>query len=289
MKKILKYSMFIWIGILLFGCTVDSYDETGILNLSDVSAGREAEEYGRQMGDNLRYVVTQMNKNGDDFGDLTKVKTAIVKYMSQYTHDKSLSVEDLDNTLHGRRHLTPVQLFFLEKIREAQGKSRTANEFMQSLKEIIGEIQATVPEIQQRNLLKATVALYYLVKETDALLKEGLMPVDLKRPQHIRLRSGGESEGYWAALLAGTCVIASDIGAGLLAALETLAAAAGSCLLVVAGCLLLTGDTEQEGTNAYCQKKFLNCYSPIWDGCAICLQFCQGNGYWPPYSSHKCS
>jgi hypothetical protein len=114
----------------------------------------------------------------------------------------------------------------MEKIREAQSLSRTADEFMLSLKEIIKEIQATVPEIQQRNLLKATVALYYITKEIDLLLKEGLMPVDLKQLQHIRLRSENETENIWA----GACVIASDIGPAILSALESMAAAAGSTL-----------------------------------------------------------
>jgi hypothetical protein len=55
------------------------------------------------------------------------------------------------------------------------------------------EIQATVPEIQQRNLLKMTAALYHLVKETDLLQKEGLMPVDLEQFQRIRLRLGNSA------------------------------------------------------------------------------------------------
>jgi hypothetical protein len=284
MKKIFNYSIFVWISILLLGCSTDSYDEAG---LSDIPAGREAEEFGKQLGDNLRLVVTQMNKNGDDFGDLAKIKTAIVKYMPQQTHVKSISVEDLDRTLQGGYHFTPVQITFLEKIREAQSKSNSANELMQHLKEIIKEIQATVPEIQQRNLLKMTVALFYITKEMDSLLKEGLMPVDMKQPQHIRLRSGSESNGYWAALWAGTCVVASDVGAAILAGLEVIAAAAGYCLLIVGACLLLTGDTDQTG-GAYCQRKFENCYSPIPDGCGICLQFCQTQGYWPPVSTHQC-
>lgn len=38
----------------------------------------------------------------------------------------------------------------------------------------------------------------------------------------------------------------------------------------------------------YCQSKFRRCYSPILMG-SICLQFCLTQGYWPPYSTHKCS
>ncbi|MDR2774094.1 MAG: hypothetical protein LBC19_05020 [Tannerella sp.] len=286
MKKIFNYSIFVWISILLLGCSTDSYDETG---LSDIPAGREAEEFGKQLGDNLRFVVTQMNKNGDDFGDLAKIKTAIVKYLPQQTRVKSISVEDLDRTLQRGYRFTPVQITFLEKIREAQSKSSSADEFMQHLKEIIKEIQATVPEIQQRNLLKMTVALFYITKEMDSLLKEGLMPVDLKQPQYIRLRSGSESDGYWAALWAGVCVSASDIGASVLAGLEVMASAAGYCLIAVAGCLLLTGDTEQSGER-YCSKMYSRCMDKggsntyFYNGssqCNNCRVTCESQGYWP--------
>ena len=259
MEKTLSYILITGMSVLLFGCTVDSYDETGITGISGASIRKEAEAFGKQMADNLRHVVTQMHKNGDDFRDLAKIKTAVAKYVSQYANTPSLSVEELDGTLRDRHQLTPVQYVFIEKIRDAQAASRTAGEFMQYLKEITEEIQATVPEIQQRNLLKTTAALFYLTKEIDSLLKEGLMQVDLKQPRHIRLRSGSETDGYWAALWMGTCVIAGDIGAEVLAVLEGMASVAGVAILVVAGCLLLTGDTEQTG-EIYCQKEFEDCY-----------------------------
>ncbi|MDR0368667.1 MAG: hypothetical protein LBH82_05955 [Bacteroidales bacterium] len=290
MMKFFKYSIYIWISILLSGCSTDFYDEVG---LSDISTEREAEEFGKQMGDNLRFVVTQMNKNGDDFGDQAKIKTAIVRYFSQQTHVKSISVEDLDRTLQGDYHFTPAQIIFLEKIREAQAKSSSANELMQYLKDIMKEIQATVPEIQQRNLLKMTIALYYITKEMDLLLKEGLMPVNLKQPQHIRLRSGGESSGFWATLLGGMCISVSDIGAAILADLEVLAASAGYCLVAAAGvvCLLFTaGDTPVDRlSDADCESLTLACINNPWKyvngervrkECSVCRQYCLNHHRW---------
>ena len=120
------------------------------------------------MAASLRHVATQMNKNCDDFGDLEKIKAAIAKYLPQDAQAQPLSTEELDGMLQEKYQLTPVQAAFLEKIQEAQAESRTANEFMQRLKEIMEEVQATVPAIQQRNLLKTAAALYYLTREIDS-------------------------------------------------------------------------------------------------------------------------
>lgn len=287
MKKISSYTVILLVGFLLFGCTADSYDEMDITGISDTSIKEDAEKFGKQMAGNLRYVVTQMNKNGDDFDDLTKVKTVVAKYVSQYTNTPSISVEELDGIVRDKYYLTPVQLVFLEKINDAQAKSHTANEFMQYLKKIIEEIQATVPEIQQRNLLKMTVAMYYLTKEIDSLLKEGLMPVDLKQPQHIRLRS--DTEGFWASLWAGACVATSAVGAELLAALEGMAFAAGVTITIVGACLLLTGDTDNMLSDAECEAMATACVNNPWKyvngewvrkECSNCRWYCLTNHKW---------
>jgi hypothetical protein len=287
MKKMSSYILILGVGFLLFGCMADSYDEMDITGgISDATIEAEAEEFGRQIAGNLRYVVTQMNKNGDDFGDLTKVKTAVAKYASQYTNT-SISVEELSGTLRGRHALTPVQYVFLEKINDAQAASRTANEFIQYLKEIIEEIQATVPEIQQRNLLKMTVAMCYLTKEIDLLLKEGLMPVDLKQPQHIRLRSdSNEAEGYWAAIWAGTCIIAGDIVPSVFSILEGMASVAGMALWAAAGCLLLTADTE---INKVSVNECIDYYADhcISGPCDDCLHYCRAQGRLDPRCTYN--
>jgi hypothetical protein len=260
-------------GFLMQSCRneIDIYDDT---DLSNVSIDPEAEEFGRQMADNLRYVVTCMNKNGDDFSDLAKIKAAILKYYPQHDPVQSLNIEGFENAGRKKYHYTPVQLTFLEKIKDAQVKSRTANEFMLSLKKIIKEIQATVPEIQQRNLLKSTVALYYLTKETDLLLKEGLIPVNLKHPQHIRLRS--DAEGFWASLWAGACVATDVVGAELLATLEGMAFAAGVAITIVGACLLLTGDTD----NILSVDECIDFYADhcISGPCGDCLHYCRVQG-----------
>jgi hypothetical protein len=93
-----------------------------------------------------------------------------------------------------------------------------------------------------------------------------------------------ESNGYWAALWAGACVIASDVGAAILAELEVMAVTAEYCLAVAAGCLLLTADTD-----VYCQNKYNACMeTPLGDNgtrggstmCGKCLEFCLAQGYW---------
>jgi len=271
-KNFLKYSVFLCISVLLYGCTINSYDET---DLSDLSVGQEIEEYGKQMGKTLQIIVTQMNKNGDDFSNLTSIKTAIIKYHPQNMFARPISIEEFDESLQRKPLLTPVQLDFLRKIDEIQAKSRSANEFMLHLKGIIKEIQTTVPEIQQKNLLKMTASLYYLIKEMDLLLKEGLMPVDLNQPLFIRLKSDGEVNGFWSSLWAGACVIASNVGSTTLYALEGLAFASGVTLALVGSCLLLSGDTKrmtlQECIDFYAD----HCVS---GPCGDCLHYCRAQG-----------
>lgn len=287
MKNILRYALFLGINILAFGCTTDSYEEPFTTELSEVSIRAEDEEFGKQMAASLRHVATQMNKNGDGFGDLEKIKAAIAKYMPQDAQAQSLSTEELDGMLQEKYQPTPVQAAFLEKIQEAQAESRTASELMQHLKAIMEEIQATVPAIQQRNLLKTAAALYYLTREIDLLLKEGLMPVDLQQPQHIRLRSGNnEVNSYWSALLAGACVNTGSMGAEILATLRAMASAASVYLTLLGGCLLLTGDTRGSLSDAACLALSKKCVDQRWKPngermeCSICYGYCIANHRW---------
>jgi hypothetical protein len=152
--------------------------------LPDVST--ETEEYGKQFAENLRFVVTQMHNNTDDFSNMENIKSAVTKYLSvnmSGSGSKSISVEDVDKALETRAqyvtNLTPLQIAFREKIDEARVSSRSSKEFLGHLNIIMREIKNTVPEIQQRNLLKATATLYYVVKELDALIEDGLMPVNI--------------------------------------------------------------------------------------------------------------
>jgi hypothetical protein len=290
MKQFLKFSICFWISILLSGCSADFYEEPDLSNVARL----EAEEFGKQMGDNLRHIVTQMNKNGDDFTDLAGVKAAVAKYSSA----KSISTEDIDKSLQRSVQLTPVQLAFLEKISDAQAKSGSTNEFLQRLKGIMEEIQATVPEIQQRNLLKMTAALYHLVKEMDLLQKEGLMPVDLAQAQHIRLRSGSESSSKWAMFWAGAALAINNIGAMLLAELTAAAATVGGYLLIIAGTVALAGvagvviagDTPINWLSSQdCTNKYVHCVNvekrPSWV-CDACRQYCVGQHVWDCPRTH---
>jgi hypothetical protein len=61
----LRLAGIVFCGFLVQGCSneIDVYDNT---DLSNVSIEQEAEEFSRHMADNLRYVVTCMNKDGDD-------------------------------------------------------------------------------------------------------------------------------------------------------------------------------------------------------------------------------
>jgi hypothetical protein len=211
---------------------------------------------------------------------------------------KPLSVEDIDLEMEKRSlylsDLIPVQIAFMSKIEEARASSKSAKEFLTHLKNIINEIQTTVPEIQQRNLIIPTVALYHITKEIDALTKEGLMPIDLSKPQFIRLRSGGES--IWGSVWNGVCTGASYAWMGLVYVGEQVVTIAGytynaskyvlggSIALVIGGCLLLQGDT------GFCTDRYVDCIqkggpntvpNAGYTKCERCRIFCVSHAYWP--------
>jgi hypothetical protein len=270
------------------------------------NVSEEAEKYGKQVAENLRYVVTQMHNNKENFNDMESIKSAVAKHVPVNMHGsvaKSLSVADIDKTMEKRSmyRLTPVQTTFMEKIEEARASSLSVKEFLTRLKSITNEIKTTVPEIQQRNLIRATVTLYYVTKELNALIEEGLMPVDLTKPQFIRLRSGGE--GFWSSAWNSVCAAPSllwvgmvYVGEGLTYAGEVILTAgeiviASDLAFILIACSLFQSDAD------FCADHYESCINkggpntyPNSGGqygqtkCDQCRSFCMSHGYWPSSS-----
>src|SRR5690606_17274017 len=125
----------------------------------------------------------------------------------------------------------------------------------------------------------------------ERLREEGLMPPAGSLVGGIpRLKSGNENGGdgectfieSLAAIAVGTEIFIN----GVKYVVEQSIYSAARALWMVTACLLLQGDTSHR---QFCNLKFQSCYSPIPDGCSICLQYCltQG-GVWPPVSTHQC-
>lgn len=190
--------------------------------------------------------------------------------------------------------LTQIQLEFIDRIINECDKSKSYPDLAERLININKDIYIDVPEIQQERLFTITAVLYYGFKEIQNLEEQGLMPrTPQSNMQYLRLKSGNNESG---GSFGGTCRQISAyvwnlaVGAiyytGEVVVEVSSTIVAGAALLLVVLCI--PGDTPQYKEECY--RRFRNCYSPIPDGCGICLQYCLSQGgVWPPYSSHKCS
>jgi hypothetical protein len=187
--------------------------------------------------------------------------------------------------------LTDIQLKFIQRIIKESGESKSYQDLSERLIRINEDIYSEVPTIQQERLFNVTAVLYYGINEIQYLEKQGQM---LRTPhddiQRVRLKSGSESGGgiggSCSTFLATTWAIAigEPIPAGEIVA---------SVITIIVGGILLyeiiTCSGSNSDTSDYCLERYEDCYSPIYNGCSTCLQFCNTQGYWPPYNTHQCN
>jgi hypothetical protein len=173
-------------------------------------------------------------------------------------------------------------------MRNAQAQSNTTNEFLSRLEDIMAEIKETVPEIQQRNLLKVTATMYYLAKETDLLLKEGVLPVNWQYVRPIRLRSGSEHGNNSLAGLGDLALYCPNWlnviwSVALSEPTPYGEAIATTITLGYAVYTIYCMATLSSTNNVDCSSKYSECINsgsmPSWK-CYDCLRYCQGQHVW---------
>jgi len=290
------------ISVLLQGCSMDD----DVLNPSRVDKANfpsVSEEYGKAVAGKLREMVTSLNELGVDYSDadnspefkqrfyedLNKaISPDVLRSVNSITQTQ-MSPDAFANKIS---NLTEIQIEFVERIIKECGESTSYEDLSKRLIVINKDISAAVPEIQQERLFNVTAVLYYGVNEIRNLEKQGQMiptPYNAVRP--MRLKSGDESGGgpscrkFLAAVW--TIAVGEPTPAGEIVASVITVYVAGVLMYEVITCTKTSEDDQS--TYAYCQERFRNCYSPIHDGCSVCLSFCLAQGYWPPYSTHKCS
>jgi len=299
MKKIFFYIFSI--SVLLQGCSMED-DVLNPTQVNDADFPSVSEEYGKAVAKELRGIVTSLNELGVDYSDADSSPEFKDRFYGNLNQTMPPSLLRSTNAISQTqmspevfiekvKNLTELQIRFIERIIEECGESTSYDDFSKRLLAINKDISSSVPEIQQERLYNITAVLYYGMGEIENLEKQGqMLSTPYNGVQPVRLKSGNESGGGWGAscrkFLATVWVIAvgEPTPAGEIVA---------SVITVVVGGILLyevvTCAKNNQSNYEYCQQRFRNCYSPIFDGCSICLQYCLVQGSWPPYSTHQCS
>jgi hypothetical protein len=266
-----------------------------------------ADNYGKAVAKEFRNTVESLNKMGVNYSnannsaafrekfyeDLCKVNPIMVN-----NKDVVNSWPQINPTVFAEkiRNLTNIQLKFIQRIIKECDDSKSYQDLSQRLVKINDDIYSEVPEIQQERLFNITAVLYYGINELQKLEKQGqMLSTPQNNAQRVRLKSGEPESG---ANISGSCrsflatvwviAIGEPTPAGeIVAAIVTV----GILLYEITVCgseSSSNNNNNNDDDDDYCQSRFVACYSPIYDGCSQCLQFCKQQGYWPPYSTHQC-
>jgi hypothetical protein len=272
----------------------DSWDE---MPNDKTNFSEHSEKYGKAVAAELHKTIINLNKIGVDYS--TADNSIIFKerfYKDLYKVNQNVNMKDdirqVDPAVFAEkvRNLTNIQIEFIQRIIKECETSASYQELLDKLLNINKDINLQVPEIEQERLYNITAVLYYGMKEIQNLEKQGQM---LRTPhniiQRVRLKSGSEPSDFGAScskFLATTWAIAigEPTPAGEIVATVMTVMVGGLLLYEVIVC---SSSSDSSDYN-HCQQKYQNCYSPIPDGCGICLQFCLVQGYWPPVSTHQC-
>lgn len=257
------------------------------------------EDYGKAVATELHNTVKNLSKLGVDYSNANSSEVFKERFFSDYY--KASSIKTKSGTIKPTQmppkvfaerlnNLTQIQIEFIDRIIEECDKSKSYPDLAKRLINVNKDIYSDVPEIQQERLFTITSVLYYGLKEIQNLEEQGLMPrTPQSNIQYLRLKSGNnESGGSFGdscrKFLAATWTIAigEPTPVGEVVASIATVIVGGILLYEVVVCTV-------EKKKSYCEERYENCSSPIPDGCHHCLGFCQFYGYWPPYSTHKCS
>lgn len=256
------------------------------------------EEYGKTFAKELRQTINNLNEQGVNYSHAENTPEFKERfYKDWYNANPALkrnnvSIDQIsispEKFAEGYRNLTTIQIEFIQRIIQEGEKASSYDELFSILMNINQEIYAQVPKIEQERLLYTTAVLYYGLSEIQRLEKQGQMLLTPNTTMHsplvkTRSESGGGNtgggNGWCRRFLATTWTIA--IG-------EPTPAGEIVASIVTVGVMLYEITVCKQHSSDECLVKFESCYSPIPDGCAICLQFCRIQGYWPPTNTHKC-
>ena len=296
MKKIFCFTV-LCISVFLQGC---SMDDDFLSQLERANFPEHIKKNGEVFANDLNKIVRNLNKMNVDYSKADKSTVFKERFYEDFYRatDPMLKSGVMTTQMSPEmfaekaRNLTEIQIEYINRIIKECEKSTSYRELMERLININKDIYSDVPKIQQDRLFNVTATLYYGISELQNLEKQGQM---LRMPHNsmlpVRLKSGNESGGGGGScskFLATVWVIAvgEPTPVGEIVASVVTILVGGVWLYEVITC---TTSNNNNNNNDDCDQLFQNCSSTIPDGCGICLQFCKVQGYWPPYSTHKCN
>jgi hypothetical protein len=306
-KKIKLYSLSVMLMSVLFaGVFMQSCgnDDVFVETPNEKSNfPSSADNYGKSVANEVRNTVKNLNKMGIDYSNANNsIEFKERFYENLYkaspitvnNQDMINNISQMDPAVFAEkiRNLTDIQLAFIQRIIKECDDSKSYEDLSKRLIDVNKDIYSEVPKIQQERLFNITAVLYYGIKEIQNLEKQGQM---LRTPnndiQRVRLKSGdevGSIGGSCSKFLATvwTIAVGEPTPAGEIVAAVITVIVAGVYLYEVTVC---NSNNSYNPNYAYCLGRFLTCFSIIYDGCGMCMHFCLLQGYWPPYSTHKCT
>lgn len=200
MKKI-----FVLLGMIVILLSQCSENDEMVFD-NEISSGfsKQADEYGKLVASHIREIVREAyNSEEIEFITSREQINQLVRTVGEKLpiHELSrssklpfdhMTKEQIVEMAQKVKSLSNEQLEVIEMISNAKRESNSAGEFSQKLLDIKEYIKENVLEIEQERLLMVVSALYFSLKEVEALVSEGYLPGEYSRSSQVNMmtRSG---------------------------------------------------------------------------------------------------
>ena len=161
--------------VLFTQCSNDSPNSNRFSTDESITFSEESDDIGRGFAQQIRSIVTTMDE--EEFYRCTSQQQIeeLALESGVYKLNKSMynSSFTIDGVLRRIESLTFGQREMLNKILQCKQKSKSKDEFLQSLLDLKGETMRSLSEIEQKRILNVLSILYYGCKVLDELMNEG--------------------------------------------------------------------------------------------------------------------
>ncbi|EEI90516.1 hypothetical protein HMPREF0765_3832 [Sphingobacterium spiritivorum ATCC 33300] len=180
-----KLFLGIWVCFmaLMYSCTNPSDNLTiSEENISEITLPEESEMYGRAVAEEIRIIVTNLNKKGYNFSEIENKKEVEEFYKEVYSASSNPGLESTEPTplnidpvaiQSTQQELTVTQSKVISQIMDAYEELKSGHEFKQRLISISNNVYKTVPKIEQERVFNIISVVYYGMAEIQLLEDKG--------------------------------------------------------------------------------------------------------------------
>lgn len=296
--------------MLLSQCTTSDLARVFPSKPVERSFPKESKELGQNVAKELKESIKCLHNAGINYSE-TNNNDFNIQFFNDYFQQSYIAKKHQleysqirppkERILSNFETITDLQFDYINKIAYVCSISRSPEDLSKNICDLNYEIDRNIPVAQQPRLYNVTAVLYYgLCAIYDAWYSGYSIHSHgtLDNEYRILTRSETGPSQIWnnCSYLATAWAIALGEPSivGEIVALAFTAYVAGSMLYYFLGCHGNTSEVNYsivnyEDMRDSCIERFQDCYSPIPDGCSVCLQYCLlHEGEWPSVETLHC-